>query len=132
MKTSSINRNPKPKKLSTDSIITFGKYKNQPMFSIIEEDPSYIRWAIKNVEWFRLDKEAMDLLKTWEQPKQTNRSGEVRDSDNVYRIPAAFADKFIERFFHNPEVDGLQNEPFCSPEDVFGPNGSDNGWGHGL
>jgi uncharacterized protein (DUF3820 family) len=38
-----------------------GKYRGQLVGTIIEEDPSYIRWMINNTEW-RLDEAALEYL----------------------------------------------------------------------
>lgn len=44
-----------------DHELSFGKYKSDPLWHVIETDPSYITWCIENVEGFELDNEAYDL-----------------------------------------------------------------------
>lgn len=34
---------------------TFGKYKGQTWQEIVEKDPAWVSWAIKNVEWAEFD-----------------------------------------------------------------------------
>jgi len=40
---------------SLNSVIYFGKYYGYPLNELIEEDFSYVTWAIANIESFRLD-----------------------------------------------------------------------------
>lgn len=41
--------------------MNFGKYRNRTIQEVIEDDPTYIEWALDNVDWFELDDEAMDV-----------------------------------------------------------------------
>ena len=42
---------------------TFGKYKGKTYDYVVEHEPTYILWAHRNVEWFRLDMvDYMDLI----------------------------------------------------------------------
>ena len=33
---------------------TFGKYKGKNIMDIIKNDPKYVHWCVRNVEWFEL------------------------------------------------------------------------------
>ena len=45
-----------------DDEISFGKYKDDTILEIIKTDPSYLGWALENVEGFELDAEAFEAL----------------------------------------------------------------------
>lgn len=42
--------------------ITFGKYRDELMETIIRTDPEYVAWLIREVEGFALEVEAFNLL----------------------------------------------------------------------
>lgn len=50
------------KKLDETYIFTFGKYKGLSVNEILDDDPSYLVWANKEVQWFKLKKEVYDLV----------------------------------------------------------------------
>lgn len=39
--------------LSLSWVMNFGKHKGLTLLDALTEDPSYIEWCLKNVEWFR-------------------------------------------------------------------------------
>ncbi len=45
--------------LSLIDKITFGKYRGDTIKEIIDNAPTYIEWALDEVDWFELDDEAM-------------------------------------------------------------------------
>jgi hypothetical protein len=45
----------KIKEFSLSDKLTFGKYKGYTIEEILEDDPSYLEWAIDEIEWFELD-----------------------------------------------------------------------------
>lgn len=45
-----------PDKIDKDGIITFGKYKGRQLIEIINIDPSYVQWCLKNVSDFYIPK----------------------------------------------------------------------------
>lgn len=42
---------------------TFGKYNGQPVRNIAETDPCYIFWVHKNVTFFKITEEEMDMAR---------------------------------------------------------------------
>ena len=54
-----------PKKFNYDRriyLMDFGKYKGQPIQSIIEKDPGYINWCMLNIIEFNMCDELIELL----------------------------------------------------------------------
>ncbi|MCM1219655.1 MAG: hypothetical protein NC548_34680 [Lachnospiraceae bacterium] len=49
--------------IKRDDKFTFGKFKGKTVLEVIETDPRYVAWAIKNVEWFDIDDELKERLK---------------------------------------------------------------------
>ena len=47
--------------LGIDDKMTFGKYKGKEIGEIIDDDPSYLEWAVQNTH-LELDTQASDLL----------------------------------------------------------------------
>ncbi len=45
--------------LSLTDKITFGKYRGDTVQEVIDNTPSYIEWALDEIDWFELDDEAM-------------------------------------------------------------------------
>ncbi len=43
------------KLLSLSDKIKFGKYKGYSIEDILADDPSYLEWAIDEIDWFELD-----------------------------------------------------------------------------
>lgn len=35
-------------------VFTFGKYKDEPVATVIERDPDYVLWAARNIDFFEL------------------------------------------------------------------------------
>lgn len=126
----------KKKVFELSDTFTFGKYKDTDLTlaDVINDNIGYITWCIEEVEFFEMDNEAFEYYEdciTRLVPDK-KKEGFRTYRDNYHVIPSVFADRALERIFHNSEVDDLNDEPFFGPEEVFGPNGSDNGWGHGL
>lgn len=44
-----------------DKVLTFGKYKGEPIKKIILTHIGYIMWCLSNLDWFKLDTEEQDL-----------------------------------------------------------------------
>ena len=44
-----------------DKVLTFGKYKGEPVKKIILTHIGYIMWCLSNLNWFKLDTEEQDL-----------------------------------------------------------------------
>ena len=44
------------------NVMSFGKYNGETIATVIRLDPGYILWALKNVDLFRLNDEALDIL----------------------------------------------------------------------
>ena len=42
--------------------LTFGKCKGATLEVVIKQDPSYIRWCMENIPWFKIDEEAEIVL----------------------------------------------------------------------
>ena len=53
----------KEEQLNLNSKLDFGKYEGKSIIDIITNKPSYIVWAILNVNWFSLSTEALEELK---------------------------------------------------------------------
>ena len=47
-----------PKEFTLLDTLNFGKCKGAVLQWVIEDDPTYIRWCLNNINWFRIDKEA--------------------------------------------------------------------------
>lgn len=62
--------------LTENSIIPFGKYKGQSISEIFFMNPSYLKWAIENVQSFVLDIEAFTKL-------QNSDGGETLDESTA-------------------------------------------------
>lgn len=45
-----------------DTILPFGKHKGLTVKQVLAKSPSYIRWAIQNVENFELSSEDEDIV----------------------------------------------------------------------
>ena len=37
--------------------LNFGKHKGKTINQILEEEPTYIRWCLENIDWFKLSEE---------------------------------------------------------------------------
>ena len=37
--------------------LNFGKHKGKTIDEILHEDPTYIRWCLENIDWFKLSEE---------------------------------------------------------------------------
>ena len=59
-----MNTKQKVYKYDLDDLLTFGKYKNEIIEDIIDLDPKYIEWALKDVSWFGLTDEALEELQS--------------------------------------------------------------------
>lgn len=44
-----------------DKVLTFGKYKGQPVKKIILTHIGYIMWCLTNLNWFKLDDDEQEL-----------------------------------------------------------------------
>lgn len=47
---------------SLTTYLTLGKYKSKPLKTVIDSDPKYVLWLIKNVSWMELDSPAKEYL----------------------------------------------------------------------
>lgn len=47
-----------PRAMQLSDRMTFGKYRGRPLIKVIDSDPEYVSWALKNVHFFVIDKEA--------------------------------------------------------------------------
>lgn len=45
-----------------DTPLGFGKYRGYPVEEVLESDPSYLMWALENVESFEVDKALQDAI----------------------------------------------------------------------
>ena len=53
-------------------ILTFGKYKGLKVTDVIDSNPEYIKWAFKNVPYFKLtDEELKKLFKVNDSSKRS-------------------------------------------------------------
>ena len=43
--------------IQKDCRFNFGKYNGKPVSEIIESNPQYVAWAVKNVKWFNIDED---------------------------------------------------------------------------
>lgn len=50
------------KVFTLEDIINFGKYKGYSFSDIIELQPNYIIWCLKNIEWFCLSDELFNIV----------------------------------------------------------------------
>lgn len=50
------------KSLALEDVFTFGKYQNESVGNVIEDDPTYIDWALDEIPNFSLDAEAKSEL----------------------------------------------------------------------
>ena len=42
--------------LTLENKLNFGKHKGKTIDEILHEDPTYIRWCLENIDWFKLSK----------------------------------------------------------------------------
>ena len=42
--------------------LNFGMHKGKTINQILEEDPTYIRWCIENISWFKLSKKDEEMV----------------------------------------------------------------------
>jgi hypothetical protein len=49
-------------KYSLEQIFLFGKFKGETLKTAIEKDCEWVIWAIKNIQWFDISKEAEEYL----------------------------------------------------------------------
>ena len=47
-----------PRAIDLSDRMTFGKYRGRTLIKVIDSDPEYISWALKNVHFFVISKEA--------------------------------------------------------------------------
>lgn len=53
--------------------LTFGKHRGRTLEQVIHGDPQYIRWCLRTIEWFEIDKPAViELLNTLDEPSESN------------------------------------------------------------
>ena len=45
-----------------ETIINFGKHKDETIKAVCDDNPTYIDWCLDNLEWFDLDDEAKDYF----------------------------------------------------------------------
>jgi hypothetical protein len=48
--------------LKLNQKLTFGKHKGLPLQLVIRDFPDYVCWALENISWFTVNKEAFDYL----------------------------------------------------------------------
>lgn len=60
--------------------LTFGKHKGATIEEVIDDDPSYLEWAIDEIEWFELDEAATKSLKN----SNCNSRKEFNDRYDLY------------------------------------------------
>ena len=60
--------------IGENSIFTFGKFKGKTISEVIDSDPRYVAWVVKNVKWFNLDDELKDKLRNKLQESINRRS----------------------------------------------------------
>ncbi len=87
------------------NVLNFGKYKGKTIFQVIEENPAYIVWCIRNVENFTInDKLSKELCKQYDEHfrkyNQYQENG-YTDSDiqtlmHRYNMHASEARDFLE------------------------------------
>lgn len=58
----SINFNVQPSPLALSDKINFGKHKGQTIQELIDEHPTYLEWAVDEIERFALDDNANQAL----------------------------------------------------------------------
>ena len=61
-----------------NTVMGFGRYRDETVRTVIRIDPNYVLWAQENVKWFVLDAEAESILES---------SIESSDSDYTDDIP---------------------------------------------
>ena len=44
-------------KVKDDYTFTFGKYKDEPLMTVLYDDPGYLIWCHHNIGWFELSDE---------------------------------------------------------------------------
>jgi hypothetical protein len=62
------------KKLTLKDKFHFGKYAGYTIMDIIERDPSYVRWCLNTIEYFKLDDTAFQELEVREIEDETGRA----------------------------------------------------------
>lgn len=45
-----------------DTLLDFGKHRGRPVEDVLEDDPSYLLWALENVHRFEVDKALQDAI----------------------------------------------------------------------
>lgn len=72
-------------------VFTFGKYKGSSYQEVLSEDPGYIRWCHREIDWFMLSSEeydnVLDHIRLWSHTgidPQTEYGLEVYGSDIMY------------------------------------------------
>ncbi len=51
--------------LNLKSKLNFGKHKGKTIDEVLEEDPTYIRWCLENIDWFKLSEEDEKEVSEW-------------------------------------------------------------------
>lgn len=68
---------------NVNDVLKFGKYKGRTVLEVIDENPSYIVWCIRNVKGFVIDKKLSDdLIAQYERHLKNLRC----DNDVVTRL----------------------------------------------
>lgn len=60
--------------------LTFGKYEDEILDTVIQTDPTYIVWCIRNIEGFLISEEAEDLL------IEVLRREDIEIGPDLYRV----------------------------------------------
>lgn len=47
-----------------DSVMGFGKYKDETVEEVLEKDPTYLRWCLENIPRFTVDNALLDAIES--------------------------------------------------------------------
>lgn len=64
-----------------DSVLEFGKHKGKVIHNVLESDPEYIDWCIKNIEWFKPNNKLVEetrLALLYKENRKENRHGKEK------------------------------------------------------
>jgi len=72
----------------TNTILSFGRHKGHTMKEVIDRHPSYVKWAVLNVDNFTIDKQCEKLL------KKSLEQASIQRRSMGYAVPDEFDSEY--------------------------------------
>ena len=77
--------------------LTFGKFKGMSVLDVLDKQPSYLVWCVRNVPFFKIDEGLKkELIRQYEEHLKKQKGALTRVYMRKYSMHATEADDFLE------------------------------------